>query len=99
MTKKSEGCGDFRKLDLVLPVGRYGVYILSANAPGFSTSDIANFRDCAAKSDAFPSANQKLKILRSTFKAAWQDELIADTRADRVAQDQRAIRATRILPN
>lgn len=50
-----------------------------------STSDVAGFRDSIAKKVTANTANKKLKILRSAFKAAWQDELISENPADRVA--------------
>ena len=48
------------------------------------TADIVGFRDSIARQVTANTANKKLKILRSAFKAAWQDELIADNPADRV---------------
>ncbi|MCB1087214.1 MAG: site-specific integrase [Verrucomicrobiae bacterium] len=50
-----------------------------------STSDVAGFRDSLAEKVTANTTNKKLKVLRSAFKAAWQDELISENPADRVA--------------
>ncbi len=48
------------------------------------TSDMVDFRDDMVSRVTATTVNKKLKILRSAFKAAWQDELITDNPADRV---------------
>ncbi len=47
-------------------------------------TDVAKYRDSVAARLAVSSVNKKLKILKMAFKAAWEEELIADNPAARV---------------
>ncbi len=59
-----------------------------------SKTEIVLYRDSVAKDLTATTANHHLKILRSALQQAWQDELIQDNLAARVATIKKIVRST-----